>query len=522
MRHLLLLPCAVALGCSAPAPLPVLTEVAPGQVDAVLGGPVELRGAHLRPAVTLDFDRPGASSVHADFTAWLEGGGARVDLLDVAWVQDGVVSARAPGGLAEGRYDVHLVDPAGHESVLAGGLEVVDCFVTACVLPDGGTLDAGAVDAGTQTPWTECGDFTFADIDLDTFGRPDSGAFLCGPYRTSVDGDCNDRDGLAHPGAPEVCNGIDDDCDGDVDEGVCATDGGPTWARVYQSGPTWKSAWSWTRGGLWVGGEDDVRVTTDGRSFSRVGDNCPGNIAAVWAAPSGRAYVGGGTPGMARIAGHAVGTSACEAATGFSDGIAALVGFSDGDGGAHLLGLLRKGALVRGRDGFDASEYPSNLPSNYRFTDVHGVAPGVLYAVGYDSSGARSIMKAYRLGADGGWVDERVERLGLPRGALHGVWVLDAERVVAVGDQGVVIERTPFGWFRLPEVPGEDLTSVRAFSLGRVYVVGDQGAVRLWNGYDWQLRYDGGVALEDITGTAEDDLWAVGRGGAVVHWPEPR
>jgi hypothetical protein len=36
--------------------------------------------------------------------------------------------------------------------------------------------------------------------------------------------DCNDADASIHPGAPEVCDGIDNDCDGAVDEGVA-----PVW-----------------------------------------------------------------------------------------------------------------------------------------------------------------------------------------------------------------------------------------------------------------------------------------------------
>ena len=62
----------------------------------------------------------------------------------------------------------------------------------------------------------------FEDKDVDGWGLAGSSACLCAPvtpFVAAVEGDCDDDVGAVFPGAEEVCNGTDDDCDGEVDEG---------------------------------------------------------------------------------------------------------------------------------------------------------------------------------------------------------------------------------------------------------------------------------------------------------------
>jgi len=66
----------------------------------------------------------------------------------------------------------------------------------------------------------------YADVDGDGWGG--EGGSDCEPPEDSVSqgGDCDDTDGAVNPGATEVCNGVDDDCD-EVIDGV--TEGYGEW-----------------------------------------------------------------------------------------------------------------------------------------------------------------------------------------------------------------------------------------------------------------------------------------------------
>ncbi len=71
----------------------------------------------------------------------------------------------------------------------------------------------GAVDDGIDSVW-------YADADSDGFGDPSQSVAACARPEGAVPTgtDCDDQDPSAFPGAAEVCDGLDNDCDGSRDE----------------------------------------------------------------------------------------------------------------------------------------------------------------------------------------------------------------------------------------------------------------------------------------------------------------
>lgn len=99
------------------------------------------------------------------------------------------------------------------------------CFDTAAAKCDGNKVDSatdGKTDSGSCAVKT-----WYHDTDSDGYGRRDDKVEQCiaPPGFVDKDSDCNDANSVVHPGASELCDTLDNNCDGTTDENCGVANG---------------------------------------------------------------------------------------------------------------------------------------------------------------------------------------------------------------------------------------------------------------------------------------------------------
>ncbi len=155
----------------------------------------------------------------------------------VAEICDGIDN-NCDGQIDEGQMGTFYADADGD------GFGDVGASMEACEAPDGYVENADDCDDANDAKFPDnpetcdgldnncdgnidegVGTTYYADGDLDTYGDPDSAVVACEPPEGMVldATDCDDTSNKAYPGNTEVCDEIDNNCDGRVDEGVQTT-----------------------------------------------------------------------------------------------------------------------------------------------------------------------------------------------------------------------------------------------------------------------------------------------------------
>jgi len=112
---------------------------------------------------------------------------------------------------------VKVIDTDGLSSQAAVLFEIYTDDADGDGIPSGDDCDDNDPQVGDGFDW-------FADTDSDGFGDPDDTVYACDAPTGYVadDTDCDDTDPNANPGETEVCDGVDNNCDNAIDEGLAS------------------------------------------------------------------------------------------------------------------------------------------------------------------------------------------------------------------------------------------------------------------------------------------------------------
>lgn len=131
----------------------------------------------------------------------------------------------------------------------------------------------------------------YADADGDGYGNAATSTMACSaPIGYVADNtDCDDAENTVYPGAPEICDGLDNDCDGDYDEGTATATISPADAAFTCKGDPLSftandcvgCTYQWFKNDNVILGATDISYATTKPAFYSVQVTTPGGCFAV-------------------------------------------------------------------------------------------------------------------------------------------------------------------------------------------------------------------------------------------------
>ncbi|RYZ37168.1 MAG: hypothetical protein EOO71_29040 [Myxococcaceae bacterium] len=343
------------------------------------------------------------------------------------------------------------------------------------------------------------------------------------PNMVSFNADCDESSVFVSSGRTEVCDRLDNNCSGSVDEGC-----GPLQRDTYtgiQGTAGFNSVATYAQGQkAWVVGSNKLVLMFDTTTIREYSDSsCQRDWRAAWAAQDGRVFVVGADGWLSTRLPDQDGPCFTPQATGALT-FNGVTGIDDPNVGATVYAVASTGKLFRWSPPYDASSdlvEMADAPANLRAVDGHRAANTLLAVGASDGSGG---VAAFRFNRDGGaWVQEDLGAATSDSGFLRGVDVVDARRAYAVGDNGLVLVRERGVWSMLPRVTNTSgalvtLTDVIAYSRSAVYVSSFEGNIYFFNGSTWQEVYTGTKPLRSLDGPLPTLVSAAGDNNTVLRF----
>jgi hypothetical protein len=344
----------------------------------------------------------------------------------------------------------------------------------------------------------------------------------------STRNDCDDSSRFI--GGAEVCDRLDNDCKGGVDEGTVCNSHVWTTEAVSGESAAWAVVTAYAPGKAWLAGDSGRLAHVDWKAQTRASRfSCTGDWKAAWARPrDGRVFLGGEQGVLATTTAASGATCPSASVPGVTNTINGLVGFERN--GVTTVYAVTSGGHVLRWEWPDTQTEPSapvlmeRLAANLK--SVHGLGPDTLLAVGAEDYLVIGgpLPRAFRLDmASGKWTREPLPN-NVGTGYLRGVSVVDGGLAYAVGDGGLVLKRENGAWSKLSSPTGSDnLLDVVAFHPTLVFVVSTRSNSYLHrlNGTAWSEPAHPAQPLRSLDALRPEELWASGGSGTWMRWGAP-
>ncbi|QSQ26823.1 putative metal-binding motif-containing protein [Pyxidicoccus parkwayensis] len=331
--------------------------------------------------------------------------------------------------------------------------------------------------------------------------------------------DCDDTDKYNKGNGIEVCDQRDNNCNAPADEdNVCM---GGDWKALTDPavmGRDWNTVAinkdSASGYPVWIAGANGAlaRRSGAGETFTSFDGECGFTTwNAAWVGNDGSVYLAGNAGKLARYTG-----TACDqlvTLVGVSN-VTGIIGFEDAT--LTLYAVDENGRLHSWVPGNTPVRLDDNAPI---YRDVHGFDRTRLFIAGEDGTNKAPVMETYT----GGLNTTNMSVSGPTGASLRSVWMASPTLAYAVGDSSMILRWSGTSWAAVTPPAVGDYTSVCAPDSTSVYVTNATGVIYRYTGVQWlPPLYTSSPPnpLRDIASVNPANIWAVGPGGRVIHFPE--
>ena len=309
----------------------------------------------------------------------------------------------------------------------------------------------------------------------------------------------------------EICDGLDNDCDGTVDNdlpncaaGLCMPDLW-CWENPLPQGNQLNAVWGSAADDVWAVGALGVILHWDGSSWKGADSGTTRQLNGVWGSSAGDVWA----VGVLGTILHYIGGTWQNAASGTTYDLMDIWGSAQND--VWAVGDPGTPSSVSHYSGRSWSK--ESFPGTEWLQGIWGAASNDVWTVG-------SWGKIHRWNGSG-W-QEYASGLG-GNDDLFAVWGSAASDVWAVGTNyfettAIITRFNGTNWVKESSVPAVRLNDVFGFGANDAWAVGDAGAIVRWQGSIWTVVQSGTSAqLLGVWGASPDDVWAVGQWGTIMH-----